>query len=87
MRDEFNIAESDLGEVPGAVIQTVDGATLSEKEVLAYCKEGGLYGFKMPRQVKFVEELPRTTAGKLRKKDLEHLFLSSASQDAVAAEA
>lgn len=75
------VPDSDLGEVPGAVIQTVDGAELSAQDILEHCRAGGLYGFKMPRQVRFVDELPRTTAGKLRKKDLEHVLLSPACSE------
>ncbi len=46
---------------------------ISTDEVLAHCREAGLYGFKLPRFVEFAE-LPRNLAGKLPKKELEARF-------------
>jgi long-chain acyl-CoA synthetase len=76
----IKVPDSDLGEVPGALIQTVNGDVLSDQEIVEHCKQGGLYGFKMPRHIRFIDELPRTTAGKIRKKDLEKVFLSPDSE-------
>lgn len=75
----IKVPDDDLGEVPGALIQTVNGDVLSDQEILEYCKQEGLYGFKLPRHIKYIDELPRTSAGKIRKKDLENVFLSPAS--------
>jgi len=44
---------------------------MSEKELIEHCKKKGLYGFKIPRMVEFVEELPRTPHGKTLKRVLE----------------
>lgn len=62
--------DKDLGEVPIAVIQLKPGETSSQEEMIAYCKEAGLYGFKLPSLVEFAD-LPRNLAGKLPKKELE----------------
>lgn len=64
--------DADLGEVAAAFIQLQAGQkNLSLDEVVAFCKEQGLYGFKLPRQVHFEKELPRQLSGKLIKRDLE----------------
>jgi len=81
----IKVPDRDLGEVPGALIQMIDGNVLSEQEVVEHCKKGGLYGYKMPRKIRFIDDLPRTTAGKIRKKDLEKVFLSPAADKALEA--
>ncbi len=65
--------DPDLGEVPAAVVQLHDNASLTESDLLAHCKSAGLYGFKLPRRIDF-SELPRNLAGKLPKKELEDRF-------------
>ena len=61
----------DLGETPAAVVQLKPGETLAPEDIIAHCKDEGLYGFKVPKIIDFVEQLPRNLAGKLPKKDLE----------------
>ena len=63
--------DKDLGEVPAAVIQLKEGEYADAAEILAHCKDAGLYGFKLPKIIDFVDQLPRNLAGKLPKKDLE----------------
>ena len=65
--------DKDLGEVPFAVVQLKEGESATDEEILGFCKEKGLYGFKLPRLVEF-GDLPRNLAGKLPKKDLEARF-------------
>lgn len=47
------------GEVPCAFIKLVDGATLTEEEVIEYCRQN-MARFKVPKRVVFVD-LPRTS--------------------------
>lgn len=59
-----------LGEVPRAVVvrapdDAVGDAELGER-LVAHCRER-LAHFKAPREVRFVEELPRSAAGKVRR--------------------
>jgi acyl-CoA synthetase (AMP-forming)/AMP-acid ligase II len=44
-------------EVPGALVETLDGADVSEEELIAFCK-GTIASFKVPRYVRFVSEWP-----------------------------
>lgn len=53
------------GEVPCAFIKLVDGATLTEEEVIEYCRQN-MARFKVPKRVVFVD-LPRTSTGKVQK--------------------
>lgn len=64
----------ELGEVPAAVIQPKDGITIMEEEIIEHLKGLKLIGYKMPRYVEFVEQLPRHIDGKMRKKDIEDRF-------------
>ena len=68
------VPDKDLGEVAGALVQTLDGNKIPEQELIAYCKQAGLYGFKLPKYIKHIKELPKNTAGKIRKVDLEGEF-------------
>ncbi|MDF3029810.1 MAG: hypothetical protein K0R03_368 [Moraxellaceae bacterium] len=66
--------DPDLGEVPAAVIELREGAAaVTAEDILAHCRDQGLYGFKIPRRVEF-GHLPRNLAGKLPKKQLEAAF-------------
>ena len=53
------------GEVPAAFIELREGATVTEDEIIAHCREH-LAKFKVPKKVKFVE-LPKTSTGKIQK--------------------
>ncbi len=64
----------DLGEVPIACVQLRQGATATEEEVLAFCGGQGLFGYKVPARVEFLEEFPRHIDGKVIKRDLEERY-------------
>jgi fatty-acyl-CoA synthase len=53
------------GETPCAFVTLKPGASLSESEVLDYCRER-LARFKVPKNVVFTE-LPKTSTGKVQK--------------------
>ena len=53
------------GEVPCAFLELKSGASASEAEIIAYCREH-LPGFKTPKAVVF-GELPKTSTGKIQK--------------------
>ena len=57
------------GETPLAVVVRTAGSSLTEGELLAYCRER-LAGFKCPSGVDWAEQLPRNPSGKIVKKDL-----------------
>jgi fatty-acyl-CoA synthase len=60
------------GERPVAFVVTEAGAQVSADELRAHCRQS-LAGFKVPDRVEFVQELPRTATGKIRKNTLRAL--------------
>jgi fatty-acyl-CoA synthase len=63
------VADPTWGEVPKAVVMLKPGATLTEAELIEFCRSH-LSHFKCPRSVEFVENLPKTATGKISKKSL-----------------
>jgi long-chain acyl-CoA synthetase len=59
------------GEVPMAFIAPAPGASLTEKEIISFCR-ARLARFKVPRKVEFREQLPKTATGKILKQDLRN---------------
>jgi fatty-acyl-CoA synthase len=60
-------------ETPVAVISLQEGASLTEGEVIEWCRTR-LASYKKPTRVIFVAELPRTASGKVLKRELRALF-------------
>jgi len=63
------IPDPKSGETVKAWIVVKPGETLTEDEVKAFCKER-LAPYKVPRQVEFRTELPKTTVGKILRREL-----------------
>ena len=61
------------GEVPVAAIKLAPGASATEQELVAWAREH-MSDYKAPRQVKIVDELPRTGTDKVQKAGLRELF-------------
>ena len=57
------------GEVPVAFVVLRDGAAASDEELLAHCG-AQLARFKVPKQVLFLDALPRNPSGKVLKREL-----------------
>ena len=64
------IDDADLGERVVAVLVTNPDCRLDEAEIIARLKTQ-LAGFKVPKQIYFVDELPRNTMGKVRKNKIK----------------
>src|SRR5262245_29565873 len=60
------------GEAVRLYVVPAPGATLSEDQVIAHCR-GGLTSYKVPRQVRFLEAMPKSNVGKILRKDLRAL--------------
>jgi acyl-CoA synthetase (AMP-forming)/AMP-acid ligase II len=65
----FGVEDEQFGQRLKAVVVTRDGKDLSADEVKKYVKSN-LAGYKVPRDVEFVDELPRTSTGKVLKREL-----------------
>jgi acyl-CoA synthetase (AMP-forming)/AMP-acid ligase II len=68
----FGVQDEQFGQRLKAVVVKRDGAELSEKQVKDYVK-ANLAGYKSPRDVVFLDELPRTSTGKVLKRELQGL--------------
>jgi long-chain acyl-CoA synthetase len=60
------------GETVKAFIVPRDGEVLTKEEVIAYCKEK-LAPYKVPKQIEFAEELPKSAIGKVLRRELREM--------------
>jgi len=65
----FGVDDEEFGQRLKAVVVLREGASVSEKDIKQHVK-ANLAGYKVPRDVEFVDELPRTSTGKVLKRDL-----------------
>ena len=75
----IGVPDQTWGESVKAVVQLRAGATATEGELIAFCAER-LAGYKKPRSVDFVDELPRDAAGKLLKRTIREPYWASAGR-------
>jgi fatty-acyl-CoA synthase len=67
----IGIKDEQWGEVGHAVVVLKPGATLSAEEVIQHLRKR-LAKYKIPKQVSFIEALPRNAAGKVLKTELRN---------------
>jgi long-chain acyl-CoA synthetase len=60
------------GEIAKAYIVLKAGAIVTEREIIGYCRTR-LAAYKVPRAVAFVEDLPKTSTGKIMRRELRNL--------------
>jgi len=60
------------GEVPVAFVALREGANASAEDLIAHC-QGQLAKFKVPKDVVFIDALPRNPSGKVLKRELREL--------------
>jgi acyl-CoA synthetase (AMP-forming)/AMP-acid ligase II len=65
----FGIPSEDWGETVHAVIVKRPGSDLSEAAILAHARDH-LAGYKVPRSIAWIDELPKTGSGKILKREL-----------------
>jgi malonyl-CoA/methylmalonyl-CoA synthetase len=69
----FGVPHPDFGEGVTAAVVAKPGAILSEQKIIESVK-GRLAGYKIPKRVLLVEELPRNAMGKVQKNELRRAF-------------
>lgn len=62
----IGVPDDDWGEEGKAIISLKKGEIMTEKEAINFCM-GKLAKYKMPKSVVFVDELPKTASGKIKK--------------------
>ncbi len=74
----FGVPSEEWGETVHAVVVVREGGSMSADDVVAFAKEH-LAGYKVPRSVSFVDELPKTGSGKILKRELRAPFWAGRS--------
>jgi acyl-CoA synthetase (AMP-forming)/AMP-acid ligase II len=69
----IGVPDSQFGEAVKAVVVLRAGASATEAELIDHCR-ASLAGYKRPRSVDFVAELPRNPSGKVLKRELREPF-------------
>ncbi|MBR3121182.1 AMP-binding protein [Oceanobacillus profundus] len=69
----IGMADDKWGEVPIAFISLNDGKTISKTEIMAHCR-ANLATYKVPKDIRIIEELPKNATGKIDKGKLTPLF-------------
>ena len=69
----IGLPDSTWGERVTAVVTLRAGAAAAAAELIAHCRNH-LAGYKSPKQIEFVDELPKTVSGKILKRELRDRF-------------
>ncbi len=69
-----------LSEVGVAFVRLETGNTLTETDVIGYCK-GKIASYKIPRHVVFVKDYPMTASGKIKKVELREEIIRMKSSE------
>ena len=70
------------GEQVGAFIKIKEGKSLTEEEVIDFCR-GQIARFKIPKYIFFVNEFPMTASGKIQKYKLSELSVELCKQKGI----
>lgn len=65
----IGMADESRGEVPVAFVELRDGETFDEKAIRSFCRET-LPQYKVPRDIRLMEKLPRNGTGKILRREL-----------------
>ena len=82
----IGVPDERWGETVKALVVVAPSSGVTADELVAFARER-LAGYKLPRSIDFVSELPRTPAGKVLKRELRARYASSAALAASTAQA
>jgi acyl-CoA synthetase (AMP-forming)/AMP-acid ligase II len=75
----IGIPNEKYGESLLAFVVLSDGATMSSEELVEFCRDR-IAGYKIPRQLEIIQEMPRNPSGKILKKELRKPFWEGVSR-------
>jgi len=67
------IPDEKFGEAVLALLVLKQGESVDAETIEAFCRER-LAGYKIPRQVEFIDEMPRNASGKVLKRELREPY-------------
>jgi acyl-CoA synthetase (AMP-forming)/AMP-acid ligase II len=76
----IGVPDDEFGEAVKAIVQLRPSEIATSEELIEFCSER-LAGYKKPRSVDFVDELPRDAAGKLLKRKLRERYWAGAGRN------
>ncbi|MBI9076458.1 MAG: long-chain fatty acid--CoA ligase [Desulfatibacillum sp.] len=68
----IGIPDEYRGETVKAWVVCSPGVEMTEKQIIAYCKEK-LAAYKVPKSIRFVDELPKSAIGKLMRREVRKM--------------
>ena len=68
------ISDPKWGETVVAAVQLKPGCDIAAETISAFCRER-LHNWKCPKQIFFIEEIPRNTMGKILKEEVKRIFM------------
>ena len=68
-----SVPDETLGELARAYVVLRPGAAATEEEIIEHCLAWHLAAYKRPRSVRFVPDLPKTSTGKVMRRELKTL--------------
>ena len=76
----IGIPDEYRGETVKAWVVCNPGTEMTEKQVIDYCKEK-LAAYKVPKSIKFVDELPKSAIGKLMRREVRRMEVEGPGSD------
>ena len=65
----IGVQDPSRGEVALAFVETIEGCEFDAGALRSWCRES-LAGYKVPREIRWVESLPRNPVGKVMRREL-----------------
>jgi long-chain acyl-CoA synthetase len=75
----FGVKDEYRGETMKAFVVAKPGETLTADEVVKYCKEK-LAPYKVPREIIFVDQLPKSAVGKILRREAREMYTKMAGE-------
>ncbi|PZQ50714.1 MAG: AMP-dependent synthetase [Rhodovulum sulfidophilum] len=72
-------ADTEKGEIAQAFVVLHRGASLDEAGLIAHCRQR-LASYKLPRRVFFVDDLPKTSTGKILRRSLREMIATAEAE-------
>jgi acyl-CoA synthetase (AMP-forming)/AMP-acid ligase II len=69
----IGVPDPEWGSAIRAVVALKEGEAVEPSEIIGFCR-GQMAGYKIPRSVVFVEELPRSPVGKMLRQQVRDLY-------------